>query len=153
MIGRVICLPAHSWPANLCLRILCATVNSHRSCGSIVRSTRVSSASNGAWSFDDCLDRCLRVRRIIADSHLLVSCFDRPPCVQSATVVLLRLDGRSYNIFRACIAAGSSVTNGFSDRCLGIRRLVEASRPLCDCDEGFLCISWPKQAKKEQIFV
>ena len=74
-------------------------------------------------------------------------------CVQSATEVLRRLDGRSYSIFRVCIAAGSSVTNGFSDRCLCVRRLVEASRLLCDCDFFFSMFIVAETSNKDQLFV
>ena len=113
---------------------------SHRSSDNIVRGTSVSSASDRAFSPDDCLGRCLRVRRTIAGSRLSGTCFDRSACVQSATEVSRRLDVRSYRFFRVCIAAGLCVANGFSDWCLRGRRVAEASRLLCDCDDRFLCV-------------
>ena len=74
--------------------------------GTIVRGTRVSSDTDEASIPDDCLGRCLRVRRTIAGSRLFGHCVDRTACVQSATEISRCPHAQSYSFFRVRIAAG-----------------------------------------------
>ena len=79
VIGSVysICFPSHLWPANLFLRVRGATINSHRSSGSIVRGTRVSmervlpmTVSIDVFVFAASLQFRMCLFRVVTDLHV-----------------------------------------------------------------------------------
>ena len=160
--------PGLSWPDIGSVLIHCTFVKSLLFCVPTTRGTRASNVTDEVWLSEDGLDRGLRVRSVCAVSHWPISVGGRPSRIQSTTEMLRRLDGRSYFAFWVGIAADSSVTNsfcdrshgygwsnrfiwvcyaaslnvinGFSVRCLWVRKETEASRLLHDYECSYLCM-------------